>query len=154
MTFIYGQFPWISLFLALTWGLYGLLRKNSPLDPTEGLFLETSLLSIPALIYILYLTFQDTSSFTTSISTGSLLAGTGIISGLPLIVFLKGVKLVPLSLIGILQYIYPTLIFACGYFVFNEPMNTGKMIGFAFIWIALIIYTLSEFTNYLKIKQA
>jgi chloramphenicol-sensitive protein RarD len=141
MTFVYGQFPWISLFLAGTWGAYGLLRKKSPLNAVEGLLLETFILSIPAFLYLIYLHNTDSFSFSLDYQNSFLLVGTGIISGLPLIIFISGARIINLSLIGILQYIYPTIIFIIGFYVYNEPMNEAKIIGFIFIWIAILLYT-------------
>ena len=141
MTFVYGHFPWISLYLAATWGAYGLLRKKSPLDSVEGLTLETSLLSLPVMIYLIYLTGTGTTSILSDFPTGILLIGTGLISGFPLILFITGARLIKLSLIGILQYIYPTLLFVIGAYIYDEQLSEGKIIGFIFIWIALIVYT-------------
>ncbi|MGB5849205.1 MAG: EamA family transporter RarD [Ignavibacteriaceae bacterium] len=152
MTFIYGQFPWISLYLAGTWGTYGLLRKKSPLNSVEGLTLETTLLSVPAIIYLAYLTMSNTGSFTTDLPTSLLLIGSGITSGLPLLVFIIGARMINLSLIGILQYIYPTLIFIVGAYIYGEPLSEAKMIGFMFIWSALIIYTVDG-TFFLKRRK-
>jgi chloramphenicol-sensitive protein RarD len=152
MTIIYGQFPWISLFLATTWGLYGLLRKKSPLNSVEGLTLETALLSLPALFFLGCLTGGNAGSFLNGGSTTLLLIGAGLTSGLPLLVFIIGARMINLSLIGILQYIYPTLIFLIGVFVYKEPLNEAKLIGFGFIWSALIVYTI-EGTLYLKNKK-
>ena len=152
MTFIYGQFPWISLYLAGTWGTYGLLRKKSPLNSVEGLTLETALLSVPAVIYLAYLTASSNGSFATDLSTSLLLIGSGITSGLPLLVFIVGARMINLSLIGILQYIYPTLIFMVGAFIYGEVLSEAKMIGFMFIWSALIIYTIDG-TFYLNRKK-
>jgi chloramphenicol-sensitive protein RarD len=152
MTFIYGQFPWISLYLAGTWGSYGLLRKKSPLSSVEGLTLETALLSVPAVIYLVYLTTINTGFFLIDFSTSLLLVGSGITSGLPLLVFIMGARMINLSLIGILQYIYPTLIFMVGAFIYGEPLSEAKMIGFIFIWSALIIYTIGG-TIFLKRKK-
>ena len=111
MTIIYGNFPWISLYLAGTWALYGMLRKKSPLSSVEGLTLETAVLSVPVLIYLPYISFTGTGSFYSEISTSMLLIGSGVTSGLPLLVFIAGARKIKLSLIGILQYIYPTIIF-------------------------------------------
>jgi chloramphenicol-sensitive protein RarD len=149
MTIIYGQFPWISLYLAGTWAFYGLLRKKSPLGAVEGLFLETTFLSIISLTYIFYLTNVGESSFLANWSISLLLIGAGIISGLPLIIFIVAARLIKFSLIGIIQYIYPTMIFLIGYIIYNEPMNQGKLIGFVFIWTALIIYSV-EAILYMK----
>jgi len=141
MTLFYGQFPWISVYLAVTWAAYGLLRKKSPLSSVEGLLLETAVLSIPALIYLAYLKTAGTASFLIDAQTSLLLIGSGIISGFPLIIFIKGARMLNLTVIGILQYVYPTLIFLIGAFVYNETLNLSKLTSFIFIWTALIIYT-------------
>lgn len=142
MTIVYGQFPWISLFLATTWGLYGLLRKKSPLNSVEGLTLETAILTLPALIFLGSITAGNAGSFLSGWPTTFLLMGAGLTSGLPLLVFIIGARMINLSLIGILQYIYPTLIFIVGFFIYHEPLNEAKLIGFGFIWSALILYAL------------
>jgi len=129
-----------------------LLRKKSPLSSVEGLTLETALLSVPAVIYLVYLTSSNTGYFLNDISTSLLLIGSGLTSGLPLLVFIVGARMINLSLIGILQYIYPTLIFIVGAFIYGEPLSEAKMIGFMFIWSALIIYTIDG-TFLLKRKK-
>ena len=149
MTILYGQFPWISLYLAGTWAFYGLLRKKSPLGAVEGLFLETAVLSLFSLTYIFYITNAGEGFFLSSWTTSLLLVGTGIISGLPLIIFIVAARLINFSLIGIIQYIYPTLIFLIGFLIYDEPLNQAKLIGFVFIWAALIIYSL-EAVFYIK----
>ena len=153
MTVVYGQFPWISMFLAFTWAIYGFLRKKSPLSSIEGLTLETTILSIPVILYLAYSLITNQSSFTINLSTSLLLMGTGITSGLPLLVFIVGARLINLSLIGILQYIYPTLIFLLGAFIYNEPMSETKIIGFVFIWIALIIYSTESILSENKLSR-
>lgn len=153
MTIVYGQFPWISVFLASTWGVYGLLRKKSPLNSVEGLTLEASILSIPAAVYIIYLISIGSNSFGHDFQTSILLIGAGVTSGLPLLVFIAGARLINLSLIGILQYIYPTLIFLVGAFIYGEELTTSKLTGFIFIWIALIIYSIDS-TSLLRKKNS
>jgi len=150
MTLFYGQFPWISVYLAVTWATYGLLRKKSPLSSVEGLLLETAVLSIPALIYLTYLKTAGTSSFLINAETSLLLIGSGIISGFPLIIFIKGARMINLTVIGILQYVYPTLIFLIGAFVYNEVLNLSKLSSFIFIWTALIVYTAEGIFLYKK----
>lgn len=145
MTFVYGHFPWIALYLAGTWGLYGLLRKKSPLNSVEGLTLETGLLSIAALGYLFFLKTTGNFSFLLDWRTSIFLMGTGLISGVPLIMFINGARMINLSLIGILQYIYPTLIFIIGYFVYGEVLDEAKLIGFVFIWLAIVLYTGDSF---------
>ncbi|MBN1782222.1 EamA family transporter RarD [bacterium] len=141
MTFVYGQFPWISLFLAGTWGAYGLLRKKSPLNSMEGLTVETCVLAVPAVMTLMFISGTGETFFTRPANT-LLLMGSGLISGVPLLVFISGARMIPLSLIGILQYIYPTLIFLIGAFVYHEPLSPTKLTGFYFIWIALSVYTI------------
>lgn len=146
MTVFYRQFPWISLYLAGTWGAYGLIRKQSPLNSAEGLTLETALLSIPALTFLFFRYGSGISPIDMDFKTSLLLIGAGVISGLPLMIFIIGARLIRLSLIGILQYIYPTIILLIGYFVYHESMTEAKFIGFIFIWIAIVIY-LSQSTQ-------
>lgn len=152
MTFMYGEFPWISLFLAGTWSIYGLLRKQSPLNADEGLALEMVVLVIPAIIYIYILGQNNESMFFFDTRTTILFLTSGIVSGLPLLIFIAGARLINLTLIGILQYIYPTIIFLLGIFLYDEPFDEGKIIGFSFIWLALIVFTI-EGTYYLKTKS-
>jgi chloramphenicol-sensitive protein RarD len=143
-TVLVGIFPWIALYLAGSWSVYGLLRKKSSLNSNEGLTLDTAFLSIFSIIYIGYLSFTGTGSFALDIRTSALLMGSGIISGLPLLVFIAGARMVNLSTIGMLQYIYPTFLFLLGIYVYNEPINEAKILGFVFIWIALILYSLDS----------
>ncbi|MFH0736923.1 MAG: EamA family transporter RarD [bacterium] len=141
MTFVYGQFPWVALFLAGTWGFYVFLRKASPLNSLEGLTLETALLSIPAAIYLLFYNTAGSDYLVNDNYSFILLMVTGIISGLPLLFFINGSRQIKLSLIGILQYIYPTIVFIIGAFIYGEELSLAKMAGFAFIWLALLIYS-------------
>jgi len=147
MTIIYGQFPWISIYLAGSWSLYGMLRKKSPLGPVEGLCLETATLSVFAVFYLFIIIKPGIGYIFSELSSSLLLIGCGIISGLPLIIFITGARLIKLSLIGILQYIYPTMIFLIGYFIYNEVLNSAKIAGFIFIWVAIIIYIIGESYN-------
>ena len=152
MTIFYGQFPWISILLASSWSLYGLLRKKSPLNSVEGLTLETGILSIPVLFYIIYLITSKTGTFGTELNTSLLLACSGIMGGVPLLVFITAARMINLSLIGILQYIYPSIIFFVGAFMYDEILTEAKIVGFIIIWIALIIYTIDG-SFYFKRKR-
>ncbi len=142
MTFGYGVFPWISLFLALSFAFYGLLRKTVHLDALPGLFCETTLLSIPAVMYLAILGIQGRGAF----GHGSpdmtvLLFLAGVVTALPLILFTIAARRIPLSSIGILFYIAPTLQFVLGVTVYGEPFPVERMLGFILIWIALILFT-------------
>lgn len=142
MTVLYGVFPWIGLYLAGTWGTYSMLRKKLSFSSIDGLTMETMLLSIPASLFMIYLFSNNANSFLNSdIITNFLLTGCGIMTGLPLLVFIHASKKINLSLLGILQYIYPTLLFIIGAFVYNESLSIAKFTGFIFIWVALIIYS-------------
>lgn len=151
LTFVYGQIPWIALFLAGTWGFYSLLRKKSPLNSVEGLTIEVMTMLIPAVGYLIYLLFTGQSQFLQDTPTSLLLMGTGLVSGIPLIVFIAGARQASLTTIGILQYVYPTNIFLLGVFGFHEPLDTTRLTGFILIWTALLIYTI-ESTIYYKSK--
>ncbi len=155
LTFFYGQFPWISLFLAFSFAFYGLLRKISPLPSIEGLCLETSLLSIPALCLLVYLASQGQSDFVHQDTSGRLLlAGTGIMTSLPLILFGFAVHRMPLSTLGIVQYLGPTLQLCIGIFVYGEPFPQKQMVGFALVWCGLFIYVGEGIVMRLKQKKA
>jgi chloramphenicol-sensitive protein RarD len=142
LTLGYGAFPWIALTLALTFGFYGLLRKTAPLGSLEGLSLETALLSIPTLAYLAYLEWMGTSSFGhAGTMTSLLLALSGLVTAFPLLMFAYAARQVTLATVGILQYIAPTLQFLLGVFVYEEPFTRTRLVGFAAIWIALLIYS-------------
>jgi chloramphenicol-sensitive protein RarD len=143
LTLGYGAFPWIALTLALTFGFYGLLRKTAPLGSLEGLSLETALLSVPTLAYLVYLEWLGTSSFGhAGTVTSILLALSGLVTAFPLLMFAYAARRVTLATVGILQYIAPTLQFLLGVFVYREPFTQTRLLGFAAIWISLLIYSI------------
>jgi len=145
LTFQYGDFPWIALTLALTFGFYGLIRKTAPLGSLTGLTVEMSILFLPALIFLFSLDWTGTAAFGHSDHmTTFLLALTGVATAMPLLLFAYGAKRVMLSTIGILQYIAPSLQFFLGVVIYKEPFTTTRLIGFLFIWTALAIYTLDR----------
>ncbi|MGH0551992.1 EamA family transporter RarD [Bacillus pretiosus] len=147
LTFHYGVIPWISLSLALTFGFYGLAKKIIKTDSVIGLTLETMVISPIALVYLTYLMFQSQIQFFNSVSTSLLLIGSGIVTALPLLLFTKSAKKVSLSMLGILQYISPTLSLIAGVFLYNETLTKAHFIAFTFIWLALVIYTFSSITK-------
>ena len=143
LTMQFGQIPWIALVLAFTFGVYGLIRKTAPLGSLHGLSLEMTLLFIPALCFLIVLNVRQVGHFAhAGFSTNFLLMLTGVVTALPLLLFAFGAKRITLASIGILQYIAPSLQFLLGVFLYREPFTTGKLIGFLFIWTALILYTL------------
>ena len=137
-----GQMPWIALALAGTFGCYGLLRKTAKLGPLEGLSFETLILFPVALAYVLWLSWHGQNSFVTTSSNTirCLLAASGPITAIPLLLFASGARRLPLSALGLLQYIAPTMQLLLGVWLFRESFTAERMTGFVAIWIALALY--------------
>jgi chloramphenicol-sensitive protein RarD len=134
-----GRVPWVALALALTFGLYGLLRKRLRVDPVAGLLAEVAVLAPFALLYLASL--GDAGRFGDGSRASALLATTGVVTALPLLAFGVGVSRLRLSTIGLLQYLNPTMQFATAVFLFGEPFTSGHAIAFTCIWLSLAIYT-------------
>ncbi|MFJ7753427.1 EamA family transporter RarD [Peribacillus muralis] len=139
----FGTIPWVSLVLAMTFGLYGLAKKMIKAESAIGLTLETMMVTPLALGYLIYLSTQSDLQFFTNGSTGLLLVGGGVVTALPLLYFAKGAEKIPLSMLGIFQYIAPTLSLLIGVFVYHESFTKAHLLAFFFIWSALAVYTLS-----------
>jgi len=138
----YGVVLWISLTLAFTFAIYGLLRKTATLNSREGLTLETAVFFLPALVYLLLLERSGTAALGhISWSISSLLIFTGAATSIPLLLFASGARQVTLTTLGILQYIAPSLQFLIGVVIYDEPFTLARLIGFAIIWLALAIYS-------------
>lgn len=138
-----GHLPWIGLTLAATFGTYGLLRKTAVLGPLEGLSLETLLLFPFAAAYLAVLAADGNNAFLAApASTQWLLAAAGPITAIPLLLFAAGARRIPLSLLGLLQYIGPTLQLIIGVWLYNESFGGGRALGFIVIWSALVVYSL------------
>jgi len=137
-----GHLPWIGLFLAASFGAYGLLRKTARLGALEGLTLETLLLFPFACAALVWLGTNGQSAFVgTPGGTRFLLIALGPITAVPLLLFAAGARRIPLSLLGILQYICPTLQMWIGVWLFGEPLGGSRLAGFAIIWVALAVYS-------------
>ncbi|MDX9886428.1 EamA family transporter RarD [Thauera sp.] len=136
-----GSPPWIPLFLAGTFGLYGLLRKRAPVDAVSGLFVETLLVAPLALIWLGWLYQHGTLSFGSGQLTDWLLPLTGVITAVPLMMFAVGARRLPLATVGFLQYIAPSLNFLVAVLLFREPFDTTQLVGFGLIWLALAVYS-------------
>lgn len=137
-----GQVPWVALGLAGTFSLYGMLKKKGTLDTMQGMLAETAGAFLPAVGFLVWREAQGTGSFVgADPGLMGLLVASGVVTAVPLILFAKAAKLIPLSTLGILQYLTPTLQFLIGAFVFKEELTSERLIGFAFIWCALIVYT-------------
>jgi chloramphenicol-sensitive protein RarD len=142
LTIASGSLPWIALVIAGTFGLYGLLRKTAQLGALEGLSLET-LMMLPLVLLILGVdTWRDSNSFVHA-STGAqiLLALSGPVTAVPLLLFAQAARRIPLSLLGLLQYISPTLQLLTGVVIYDEAFAGNRAIGFSVIWLALAVYS-------------
>ncbi|MEL7563640.1 MAG: EamA family transporter RarD [Dehalobacterium sp.] len=145
MVFQYGRFPWISLALAVSFGFYGLIRKVVPVESLTGLLIETGFLAPVALIFIVLLGVEGKGFFFTGgIKVSFLLMIAGVITAYPLIWLVNGAKKLPLKTVGFCQYLAPTLMLLIGVGVYHEPLTEMHLVSFAFIWSALLIYSLSN----------
>jgi chloramphenicol-sensitive protein RarD len=135
-----GAFPWIALSLAITFGLYGLIRKRVAVDASAGLLAEVSVLAPLALVFAAWLGATGRSHFPGAPLRTALLAASGVVTAVPLMWFANGVRRLRLATIGLLQYLNPTLQFSIAVAVFGEPFLPAHRLAFACIWIALAIY--------------
>lgn len=142
LTWQSGSVPWVSLFLAATFGGYGLLRKTAALGALEGLSFETMVLFPLALAYVGWLTLHGENAFlnTPSDTTRWLLIASGPITAIPLLLFANGARRIPLSILGLLQYLAPTIQFLLGVLLFKEAFTADRLVGFAMIWAALALF--------------
>ncbi|KKB43275.1 EamA family transporter RarD [Bacillus thermotolerans] len=154
LTVSYGQLPWVSLGLAVTFALYGLMKKTIQLEAASGLMLETLIVTPAAVLFLIYLSSKEQLAlFSVSTATDLLLIAGGAVTALPLLLFAEGAPKIPLSMIGILQYITPTMTLFLGLFAYHEPFSSVQLLAFAFIWTALIVFTLSQ-TKWFQKKQS
>ena len=143
LTVWYGAPPWIALGLAISFAGYGFIKKKAPLAPLEGLFLETVILSPIALGYLVLVQRRGDAMFLhAGVGTDLLLAGIGFLTIVPLALFAAAVRGAPLSIVGILQYISPTIQFLIGRWVFREAFSTEQLIGFSLVWTAIGVFAL------------
>ena len=155
LTFSYGQFPWLSFVLAISFAVYGLLKKQIKLDALRGLTIETFFITPLALGYYIWLFIDNQAVFLHSdVKTDTLLIFTGVATALPLVLFAKGAQRIPLYMLGFLQFIAPTMMLFLGVIIYKESFGTVDLFSFIFIWIGLILFTYSKVTEVLKIKKA
>jgi len=146
LTFVYGQLPWIALLLAFSFGFYGLVKKLAPLGPVHGLTLETGILFLPAFVYLGIVESNNTAAFLHSgITSDLLMIGAGVVTTIPLLMFASAAKQIPLTMIGLLQYIAPTIQFLIGVFIYKETFDQSRLIGFSIVWLALIIFWVENY---------
>ena len=145
MVWSFGKLPWVSLTLAVSFALYGLIKKLLPVSSLTSIMLETLIITPLALMYE-YTLWQQGVSFYASGDTQvlCLLAGAGAVTAVPLLLFTAGAKLLPLKIIGFLQYISPTLTLLLGVFVYGEPFTASHLLAFGWIWAALALFVVSQ----------
>lgn len=144
LTISLNAFPWVSLTLAISFALYGLIRKVAPASPLQGLRVETSVLLIPAVAFVL-LRGNASENLTSDTATVILILLSGAVTGIPLLLFASSAKRIPLSILGILQYITPTIQFLLGVFAYNETFDSNRLIGYSIIWSGLVIFAFDSF---------
>jgi chloramphenicol-sensitive protein RarD len=136
-----GAPPWIALALACSFGMYGLIRKVAVIGSIPALGVESTVLIVPV---VLYLTWSHTTGSGVfglqGLRTDTLLIGSGLVTAVPLVLFAYGARRIPYSMLGILQYIAPTLQLGCGVLIFDEPFTRAQAVGFGAIWLALAVY--------------
>jgi len=142
LTVDYGRPPWIALSLAASFGLYGVMKKLVSVEAAPGLFLETALVAVPAGVVLSVLHGQGTGTFAQA-GTGHafLLASAGIATAVPLLLFAAAARRIPLSTVGLLQYLTPLMQLGIGVFVYGEPMPPARLAGFVIVWVALAVFT-------------
>lgn len=146
LTLAYGRLPWIALTLAFTFGFYGFVKKLAPLGSLYGLTLETGIVFPIALIYLAVVEFTNSGAFLhDSALIDILLIGAGLVTTIPLLMFASAAKQIPLTVVGILQYIAPTLQFLIGVLIYHEPFDQSRLVGFGLVWLALIIFSAESY---------
>jgi len=148
LTFALNALPWIALFLSTSFAAYGLMKKVAPLGPVHGLILETGILFVPALAYLV---FEELSGRGAWLHSGALrdvmIVGGGPLTTLPLLMFAAGVRRIPLSLVGMLQYINPTLQISIGVLLYHEPFTSIQLVGFSLVWSALVLFAIDGYAT-------
>lgn len=154
VTIEYGRVPWVALALAVTFGLYGLVKKLLKVEPLSGLTLETAIIAPFAAGYIIFKQLQGVGAFGADYLTITiLLIGAGIVTAIPLLWFAESAKRIELSTIGFMEYVAPTISLLLGIFVFREDFTGTHLTSFIFIWIAIAIYSISKYSAMKETKQ-
>jgi chloramphenicol-sensitive protein RarD len=140
LTIAYGRVPWIALIIATSWTFYAYLKKKVPLQPLESLTAEVIVLAIPAFIYM-YTTWSNVDSVRNTATSMEwvFVAFTGVITAVPLLMFASASQRTPLTILGPMQYIVPTMNFLIGWLMFDELLTSSKVAGFSLIWVCLAL---------------
>ena len=149
----YGRPPWIALVLAFSFGMYGFCKKQADVGAVESLTVETGVQFVPALIAIAVIGTQGDLVFGTRGSTSLMLVGLGGITVVPLLFFAAGTRRLPLSVVGLLQYLAPVLQFAVGVGIRHESLPATEFVGFCLVWLALIVLTVDGLRNQRATRQ-
>lgn len=147
----HGAIPWSSLAMALTFSLYGFIKKVLPVDAWSGLTIETFLIMPFALIFLFIVPSRSFMAYDPG--TLLILIGAGVVTAVPLLLFAQGAQRISFTLIGFLQYIAPTMMLILGVFFFHEPFDHIQLVAFLWIWIALVLFTVSRTAGAAKLKK-
>ena len=150
MTVHFGSVPWVAIILAISFGLYGLCKKIAALSPITSITLETLLIAPFAFLYLLYLNYYDIGSFVGLSFTSMFLAGSGVVTAIPLLLFANGANQLSLTMLGFIQYLSPTIALLLGIFLYHEPFTEVHYVAFGLIWVALLLFSLSRTQLFLK----
>jgi chloramphenicol-sensitive protein RarD len=141
LTVAHGELPWVALTLASSFGVYGLVKKMAPLNSVFGLTIETGILFLPAVAYLVSADLVGEGTFAhAGAATDVLLVGAGAATTLPLLMFASAARRLPLSLLGLMQYIAPSLQFLIGVLIYAEPFTRSHTAGFGLVWLGLVIF--------------
>ena len=153
MTFFYGSFPWVSIALFTTFGIYGALKKKLNINPFSSITLETALVTPLALMYVFFFNDSSLSYFQGPLTpTAWLLMSAGVATSVPLVLFSYGANMLPLNVLGISQYLSPTITFFLSMLVFGESFGMAQMIAFTCIWVAVILFVMSEKIPFVRVR--
>ena len=143
------RLPWVALVLAASFGVYGLVKKQTELPAAEGMALETGLIALPALAVLGWLATRGQLAFgQAGAGTDALLISTGLMTTVPLVAFAVAARRLTLAALGMLQYISPTLQFLLGVFVLHEPVDAQRLAGFAAVWLGLLVFSAGAYRRH------
>lgn len=153
MVFSYGDVPWIALVLAVSFGFYGLLRKQVAVDSLPGLMIETMMMLPFAIGYWVFFGAQMSNMLTNTMSFNLLLLGAGIITTAPLLCFTAAARRIRYSTLGFFQYIGPSIMFLLAIFIYAEPLHEARLMTFGFVWLALFVFSFDSYRAYIEQRK-
>ena len=144
----YGQVPWIALVLAASFGVYGLLRKQVAVDSLPGLLIESTMMLPFAIGYWIWFAGPASNMFTNNMELNAILIAAGIVTTAPLLCFTAAARRIMYSTLGFFQYIGPSIMFVLAVFLYDEPLSEARLVTFAFVWVALVLFSFDSFRAY------